>query len=130
MHRDLGVRVLHGDSMHLQLPVDEIDNPVFREVVPGVEGAFPRAVELEGGVGHFDDESGRRRMVVEKVARMALDHRHVRFRLGIRTEGKRKLIVHQIPVLRKYASQNFMDEADGDGVRRVLRTHSDDRPFD
>ena len=35
------------------MSIHEIDNPVFREVVPGVEGAFPRAVELEGGFGYL-----------------------------------------------------------------------------
>jgi len=116
--------------MDLQLSINEIDDPVFWKIVPGVQGSFPGAVELEGGFGYLDDKGGRRRVVVEEVARMALDHRHVRLRLRIRAEGKRKLIVHQIPVLWEYPSQNVMDEADGDGVWRILRTHLDDFPFD
>ncbi|MCS4059820.1 hypothetical protein GGP74_001894 [Salinibacter ruber] len=79
--------------MDFQLPVDEVDDPVFWKVVPGVESPFPRAVELERGVGHLDDKDGRRRMVVEEVAGLPFNHRHIGLWLRVRAEGQGQLLV-------------------------------------
>jgi hypothetical protein len=79
--------------MDFQLPVDEVDDPVFWKTVLGVEGTFPRAVELERRLGHFDDEEGRGRMVVEEVAGLPFDHRHIGLRLRMKAEGEGQLLV-------------------------------------
>jgi hypothetical protein len=45
-------------------------------------------------------------------------------------EGEGQLLVDEILVIWEYPLENAADEADGNGVWRVLRTHADDLPFD
>lgn len=75
--------------MNLQLPVDQVDDPVFREGVAGVQVPLAGPVRLERRLGHLDDQRGQQRMLVENVPRLAFDDGHVGLRFGLRPKSQR-----------------------------------------
>jgi hypothetical protein len=116
-------------GINLDVSLDEIDDPVNRDLGSRVNLHLGGAVTLQGGVGNLDDESYLMGMGMAILVMPPFSPNDNHIRLWLAILGRDGFLRVYIPTIRKQPCYSLAQELGGKAMRRILGHLRDEPSF-